>query len=89
MMNYYNNFPSNMMGGFGFGTGSAVILGPLVFIAGIIFWLWLLIDCSRRKFNNNIEKAVWIVAMIFMFPIGSIAYLIVIKLINKQGILTA
>lgn len=88
MMNYYNNFSSTMMGGFGTGAGAAVILGPLVLIAGIIFWLWLLIDCSRRKFNNNIEKAAWIVAMILVPLIGSIAYLIVIRLNNSQGILT-
>lgn len=83
-MNYYNNFFA--MGGFGSDVDK--ILGTLVFTAGFIFWLWLLIDCSRRKFNNNYEKVAWIVAMIFLQMIAGIVYLIVIKLNNKQGILT-
>lgn len=80
-----------MMGGSGSAPTLALLLVQLAFIAGIIFWLWLLIDCSRRKFNNNYEKAAWIVAMCLgsLAPIGLIAYLVVIKLNNKQGILTA
>ncbi len=88
MMNAYNNFFSTVDG---FGTSTAMIFGPLAIIAGFIFWLWLLIDCSRRKFSNNYEKVAWIVFMCLgsLAPIGLIAYLVVIKLNNKQGILTA
>lgn len=88
MMNYYNNFTSNMMGGFENGTSTAMSLAGLAFIAGIVFWLWFLIDCSRRKFNNNIEKAAWIAAMLFVPIIGLIAYFVVIIWNNPQGILT-
>lgn len=78
-----------MMGGFEYDDRWAMILGPLAGIVLITLWFWLLIDCSRRKFNNNIEKAAWIAAMIFVPGISQIAYLVVIKLNNKQGILTA
>lgn len=68
--------------------GGSIIFIWFAIIAGIIFWLWSLINCAQRKFRNNYEKVVWILAIIFLPLLASLAYLLVIKFNNPKGILT-
>lgn len=52
-----------------------LIAGPICLILGI-FWLWMLIDCSKRNFK---DKAVWVILLIFLNILGAILYYFLVK----------
>ncbi len=62
--------------------------GVMVVIAVVvlIFWVWMLVDCSKRKFRNSLEKLVWILVIVLMSWLGAFVYFIVIKSINPRGL---
>lgn len=68
-------------------------LGLIVWIIGIllfIFWVWMIVDCVKRKFKNNNEKLVWllvIVLSIWMGTIGAWVYYFAVKIFNPKGII--
>ncbi|MDD2487638.1 MAG: PLD nuclease N-terminal domain-containing protein [Candidatus Gracilibacteria bacterium] len=49
--------------------------GPVLILL-FMFWLWMLIDCIKREFD---DKSLWIILMIFLSIIGSILYFFIIK----------
>ncbi|MEK6883840.1 MAG: PLDc N-terminal domain-containing protein, partial [Nanoarchaeota archaeon] len=63
-------------------TAAGIILGLLI----LAFWIWIIIDCAKRKFKNDLEKIIWILIIIFTNWIGALAYLIVIKIYNQKGL---
>ena len=66
-----------------------IVFDGAMFIIAILllgFWIWMLIDCAKRKFKNNIEKIIWIIAIVLGHWFGSLIYFIVIKLYNKKGL---
>ncbi|MSS74539.1 hypothetical protein EXS72_02780 [Candidatus Pacearchaeota archaeon] len=75
-------------GDFIFWPFTAVFVGVLAIfsIAVILFWIWILVDCAKRKFKNNVEKIVWIVFIVFCPGLGSLVYFIVIKYLNPHGL---
>lgn len=70
-------FPFLVLGGV-----VAVLVGLIVFA----FWVWMLIDCIKRKFRNDVEKIIWVLIIIFASWIGAIIYLITIRMYNPKGI---
>ena len=60
----------------------AVIIAVLV----LIFWIWMIVDCAKRKFKNDTEKIVWLVVIVLLGWLGALVYLIVIKNINPNGL---
>ena len=68
--------------------GAFAFAGILVGIVLFVFWIWMIIDCAKRKFRNNIEKIVWILVIIFVNWVGALAYLIVVYFLNPRGILS-
>lgn len=69
------------------GPGVGWFMGPLVGLALLALWIWILVDCARRDFRNGLEKAIWILALIFTPFIAAVVYLIVIKFNNPAGLL--
>ena len=65
----------------GFGLA---ILAAIAFL--FVFWLWMLIDCLKRNFKNDIEKVVWVLVMIFLHLLGAIIYYFVVKIHDKKDI---
>jgi hypothetical protein len=61
--------------------------GFLVGVVLFVFWIWMIIDCAKRNFKNNVEKIVWIVVIIFVNWIGALAYLLAVYILNPKGIL--
>jgi hypothetical protein len=53
-----------------------------VFILFGLFWLWMLIDCIRREFDN---KIVWIIVIIALGGLGAILYYFMIKRKNVSN----
>lgn len=67
----------------------AAAFGGALFIVGLlllVFWIWILVDCAKRKFKNNVEKIVWLVFIVFCPGLGSLVYFIVIKYFNPHGL---
>ena len=52
------------------------IIFPLVMLAFSIFWLWMLIDCIKRQFN---DKVLWIILIVFLNLLGAILYYFIVK----------
>lgn len=70
--------------GAGLGVGLLIfwIIFMLVGLALGIFWIWMLVDCIKRRFD---QKTLWIVLLIILGWIGAIAYYFVIKRKNVGG----
>jgi len=66
-----------------FAFGGAFVIFAIILL---IFWIWMLVDCSKRKFKNNVEKIVWILVIIFAGWVGSLVYFIVIRSLNPLGL---
>ena len=63
---------------FAFGLGLMLIflvLGILFFV----FWLFMLIDCAKRKFRNDTDKVVWILVIVLIGVIGALVYYFAVK----------
>jgi hypothetical protein len=50
----------------------AVILG----IAGLIFWIWALVDAIRNPSLSDNERIVWVVVIVLTSWLGALIYLI-------------
>ena len=64
-------------------AGAIAVVAILV----LIFWIWMLVDCAKRKFRNDVEKIIWIIVIVLLHWIGSLVYFIVIKSLNPQGLM--
>ncbi len=63
-----------------------MLIGFIIGILVLIFVIWMIIDCARRNFKNDVEKILWIVLMIFTTWLGALVYYIVIRALNKKGL---
>ncbi|MBD3313459.1 hypothetical protein GF345_03385 [Candidatus Woesearchaeota archaeon] len=72
----------------GFGMLMAIIIAVLLFsvIALLLFvlWIWMLIDCVKREFKDDMEKVVWILLMVFLGALASIIYYFVVYRETKR-----
>lgn len=57
-----------------------LIFGGPIFLILFIFWLWMLIDCAKREFD---DKALWIILLIFLNFLAAILYFFIVKRKNK------
>lgn len=57
--------------------GILIFLGIFVFL--FVFWIWMIIDCVKRKFKNENDKIVWILVLIFLSFLGAILYYFIVK----------
>lgn len=69
---------ANEMLGFGL-IATLVLLIVLLGIAALVFWIWSIIDCAKRKFKNSTEQIVWILVIVFLGVLGSIIYYFAVK----------
>jgi len=67
--------------------GFSWFMGPVIGLILVALWLWLLVDCARRDFRNNVEKALWVLVLMLAPLVGAVAYLVVIKYNNPAGLL--
>jgi len=55
------------------------VVGLIIGVAVLIFWLWMLIDCIKNE-KDGTQRVIWAV-VIFFFPcIGSLIYLFARKM---------
>ncbi len=58
-----------------------VITGALIFA----FWIWMIVDCAKRKFKNDSEKIVWILVIIILHVLGAAIYYFAVKASDKNS----
>jgi len=61
-----------------------IFLIVIIVILMFAFWIWMLIDCLKRKFGNDTEKIVWVLVIIFLGAIGAAVYYFVVKTDDKK-----
>jgi len=66
------------------GFGFLLLIGLII----LAFWVWMIIDCAKRRFNNDVEKIVWLVIIVLGQWIGALVYLLAIKLTNERGLIS-
>jgi len=61
---------------------SAMLVPTILIILSLIafvWWITLLVDCSKRTFANPNEKALWFIILIFVNILGAILYYFQVK----------
>jgi len=58
----------------------------LLWLVVVLFWIWMLIDCAKRRFRSDAEKVIWIIVIALCNWIGALVYFIVIRSINAHGL---
>jgi hypothetical protein len=62
-----------------------IFLLMLIFL--FIFWITMIIDCCKRKFEKGEERLIWLLILLFTNLIGTLVYYFLIGRYNPQGIL--
>ena len=66
----------------------AVILLIIAIIAFAIFmfvfWILMIIDCTKRKFKSDNEKVIWILLLVFLSWLAAIIYYFTVKAPNRR-----
>jgi len=63
------------------------VIGMIIWILLLILWIFMLIDCIKRKFKSDTEKIIWVLVIILtthIFAIGAIIYYFIVKSKNKH-----
>jgi len=58
-----------------------VVIGALLFA----FWVWMIIDCAKRNFKKDMDKAVWILVIALLSVLGAAIYYFAVKINDKKG----
>lgn len=61
-----------------------MLLMPVLGILGTIFWIWMLIDCVKRRFRRDTIKVIWVLVIVFTHFIGALIYFFFVKLGSKR-----
>jgi len=63
--------------------GLAVLLG----VAFFIFWIAMIIDCCRRRFNKGMERLFWLIILLFPNIVSLLIYYLLIKKYHPEGLI--
>ena len=68
-----------LLGGFELLPEPALL--PLLFfelgILGMLFWVWMLVDCAVNESSAGNDKLVWVIIVLFTHVIGAALYLFI------------
>jgi hypothetical protein len=53
---------------------------------GVIFWIWMIVDCATEESNAENERLVWIVIVIGAQIIGALIYFFVRRPKRRAGL---
>lgn len=51
----------------------------VLFILLFVFWIYMIVDCAKRRFSNETDKVIWILILVLLGWLGAIIYYFVIK----------
>ncbi len=64
----------NHPGAYGIGCILALVACGL---AGMVFWIWALIDCATKEPNEGSQKVGWILAIALLHFLGALLYVLI------------
>lgn len=68
-----------------FGLWSMFVFSMMALnILGIAFWIWMIIDVSKREFKKPDDKTLWVLVVVLASWIGAIIYYFTIKSKDKN-----
>ena len=73
-----------MIGGFIVGIVLLGLLAIGLFAALFAFWIWMIVDCAKRKFKGDSDKVVWILVIVLLGIIGAAIYYFAVKSGDKK-----
>jgi hypothetical protein len=50
------------------------LLALAVGVLGVVFWIWMIIDCATNEPRESTDKVVWIIIIVFTYLIGAAIY---------------
>lgn len=51
-----------------------LLIGLLITLVALGFWLWTLVDCLSNKYLSDNKKVLWTMLIVFLGLLGSLAY---------------
>ncbi len=60
----------------------ALIGGPAFGILGLLFYIWMIVECVRRE--RGTERLLWLLLVVLVPDIGSLIYFLV-RVLKIQG----
>jgi Phospholipase_D-nuclease N-terminal len=51
-----------------------LLLFFVIGILGMLFWIWMLIDCATKEPSEGNDKVIWILVILFTHFIGALIY---------------
>lgn len=70
---------------FWMGLGVFGIFVGVLWVLAFVFWVWMLVDAIVRRFDDNIEKLIWVVVIVFLNIIGALIYYFIIKAKDRSS----
>ena len=55
-------------------SGSSSILSELLIMVLIGFWLWMLVDVAKRRYDSDSEKIAWLLIVLILNVLGAVVY---------------
>ena len=55
------------------------IIGLILLVSSIAFWVWMLVDAIKRDFESSNMKIVWLLVVLLGQLIGAVIYYFVVK----------
>ncbi|HAH46886.1 MAG TPA: hypothetical protein DCM07_18955 [Planctomycetaceae bacterium] len=55
----------------------AWLIGLGLTILGIVFWIWMLIDCLKYEPSEGNDKVIWVLVIVLLNWVGALVYYIV------------
>ncbi len=50
------------------------LIGLLLGLGILIFWIWALIDILKSNFNDSINKLIWFLVVFVLYAFGALLY---------------
>ena len=66
-----------------FGMFFFILFMFVLMIGGLVFWIFMLIDCAKRPMKDN-DKVVWILVLALTSYLGAVIYYFAVKRSSKK-----
>lgn len=64
--------------------GSIFIVLMIIALLATIFWIYMLVDCLKRKFKKDTDKVLWALVIFFLHFVGAVVYYFAVKRENHK-----
>jgi len=59
--------------------GSMIIAIVIAAVLLFAFWVWMLIDCIQRRFDDDFTKVLWVLGIVVFGTLGAVVYFFAVK----------